>query len=241
MKTYMNWSGGKDSALALFKALKDSNYQIDKLLTSVNTYYDRISMHGVRRSLLLQQAAAITIPLETLELPEITTMKEYEDLTKEKISKLKNEGFEHSLFGDLFLEDLRLYRENQLSENGIGCSFPLWNINTLDLLCELLDIGFKTIIVCVNERYLDKSFCGRIIDYNFIEDLPKNVDPCGENGEFHTFVFDGPIFKNPVKFTKGDISYKTYPAPKNDNDNCFLSVSGIEYGFYFCDLIPVNE
>lgn len=233
---YFNWSGGKDSALALYKILQQGRYKINYLLTSVNAAHNRISMHGVRRELLLAQAVSIGIPLTTIELPEQPGMSEYEAAMMEKVNELKNKGCTHAVFGDIFLEDLRLYRKQKLAPSGIECVFPLWKSNATQLVHEFIDLGFKTIIVCVNEQYLDKSFCGRIIDKDFLNDLPENVDPCGENGEFHSFVFDGPIFKTPIAFTKGEIVYRTYAAPKNTEDNCGAAVPS--YGFYFCDLIP---
>jgi uncharacterized protein (TIGR00290 family) len=238
MKAFMNWSGGKDSALALYKALKVPSLQVECLLTNVNATYDRISMHGVRRSLLQLQANAIGLPLQTIELPQEPSMTEYEKAMLDKITSLKNLGFNKALFGDIFLEDLKLYREQQLSKVNIDCVFPLWKTDTKELLEQFLDLGFKTIVVCVNEKYLDKSFCGRTIDEDFIKDLPKNVDPCGENGEFHTFVYEGPIFKSPISFIKGEVTYRKYQAPKNATDNCFQPSTVEEYGFYFCDLLP---
>ena len=116
--------------------------------------------------------------------------------------------------------------------------FPLWKRDTTELIHEFIDLGFKTIVVCVNEKYMDKGFCGRIIDESFITDLPENVDVCGENGEFHTFVFDGPIFNNAIAFTKGEIIYRKYAAPKQQTDNCFQPAVVEDYGFYFCDLLP---
>lgn len=234
----MNWSGGKDSALALYKAMHDDSLTIDRLLTNVNSVYERISMHGVRRSLLQLQAEAIDLQLDTIELPEEPTMSEYENAVLTKITELKNEGYDRSVFGDIFLEDLKIYREQQLSKVGIECIFPLWKKDTKDLLREFLELGFRTIVVCVNKQFLDKSFCGRIIDKNFINDLPPTVDVCGENGEFHTFVFDGPLFKQPINFVKGEITYRKYKAPKKQSDNCFKPSDGNDYGFYFCDLLP---
>lgn len=228
----MNWSGGKDSSWCLYKALQSGNYNVTHLLTSVNAVHDRISMHGVRRSLLEAQAKSIGIPLTTIELPEQPGMNEYENAMLQKVSELKQTGCNHSIFGDIFLEDLKIYREQKLATIDIECVFPLWKIDTTELVNEFIMLGFKSIIVCINEQYLDKSFCGRIIDHELINDLPKNVDPCGENGEFHSFVFDGPIFKNSIPFTKGEIVYKTYTAPKVDDD------SKPAYGFYFCDLLP---
>ena len=238
-KCYMNWSGGKDSALALYKIMQQKNYAVDCLFTSVNAVHNRISMHGVRRELLAAQAASIGLPLTTIELPEQPSMSEYDSLLHQKISSLKQQGFTHSIFGDIFLEDLKKYREDKLQQAGIQGVFPLWKIDTTALIHEFIELGFKTIIVCVNEKFLNKNFCGRIIDKEFINDLPANVDVCGENGEFHTFVFGGPLFKTPVSFTKGEMVYKEYTAPKNTEDNCHQPLSDVtnHYGFWFCDLI----
>ena len=238
MKAYINWSGGKDSSLALYHTLNDKNYSVEKLLTNVSGEYQRISMHGVREELLEQQATAIGIPLQKLVLTDQPSMIEYEEHMMRTMKKLQQERFTHSVFGDIFLEDLKIYRESQLTKVGMTAVFPLWKRNTTELIHEFIDLGFKTIVVCVNEKYLDKSFCGRIIDEDFIRDLPENVDVCGENGEFHTFVFDGPIFNNPIAFAKGEIIYRKYAAPKQQSDNCFQPAVVEDYGFYFCDLLP---
>jgi uncharacterized protein (TIGR00290 family) len=231
-KAYMNWSGGKDSALALYKVLQKQQYKVECLLTSVNAVHNRISMHGVRRELLQLQAENIGLPLTTIELPEQPSMGEYEILLQQKMTTLNQQGFTHSIFGDIFLEDLKRYREEKLLEAGIAGIFPLWKADTRMLMKEFLALGFKTMIVCVNETFLDKSFCGRIIDEECINDFPANVDICGEYGEFHTFVFDGPVFKRPVPFVKGEIVYKEYNAPQT------AATGGNEkYGFWFCDLL----
>jgi uncharacterized protein (TIGR00290 family) len=224
IKAYMNWSGGKDSALTLNRVLKDPAYKVDSLLTSINVEADRISMHDVRRQLLETQAASIGIPLQTLELQSQPGMDIYEQTMQEKVSFLKKKGYTHAIFGDIFLEDLRRYREEKLESMGVTCIFPLWKIPSSMLMQEFLDLGFKAITVCVNTRWLDKSFCGRIIDDTFLRDLPGDVDPCGENGEYHSFVFDGPIFRHPIPFEKGEIVYKEYKAPDGTAK------------FYFCDL-----
>ncbi len=231
-KAIFNWSSGKDSALALYKTLKEDKFEITSLLTSINKEFQRISMHGVHVSLLEKQAASLDFNLIKMELPQEPSMEEYSEIMNKTMTEIKSQGVTHSIFGDIFLEDLRKYREDQLKTIGIEAVFPLWKQNTSDLIKEFLDLGFKTIVTCVNEIYLDKSFAGRIIDENFIKDLPKNVDPCGENGEFHTFTFDGPIFKNPVHFKIGETVKKTYPKPKSDE----LDTDG-EYVFWFCDLI----
>ena len=238
MKAYMNWSGGKDSSLALYHILNNKNYSVEKLLTNINNQYRRISMHGVREELLEQQAAAIGIPLQKLVLPDQPSMTDYEEYMMKTMNQLQQEKFTHSVFGDIFLEDLKTYREAQLAKVGMTGVFPLWKKDTTALIHEFIDLGFKTIVVCVNEKYLDKSFCGRIIDERFIADLPENVDVCGENGEFHTYVFDGAIFNKPIHFIKGEIVYKKYAAPKQQNDNCFQPAVVEDYGFYFCDLLP---
>jgi uncharacterized protein (TIGR00290 family) len=235
---YMNWSGGKDSALCLHRVLESKQYNVLQLLTSVNSSHDRISMHGVRRSLLEAQVRSVGIPLMTIELPEQPGMAEYEELMIEKVKELKHSGCTHALFGDIFLEDLKIYRENKLQEVEIKCAFPLWKIDTGVLVKEFIGLGFKSIIVCVNEKYLDKSFCGRIIDSSFLQDLPSGVDPCGENGEFHSFVFEGPIFKETIPFVRGELVYRKYEAPKN-NQTCHSSADSSQYGFYFHDLLPV--
>lgn len=226
-KAYMNWSGGKDSSLALHRVLQQQQYQAGCLLTSVNATHNRISMHGVRRSLLQQQAQAIGLPLTTIELPEHPSMEAYESTLLAKVQELQRQQYTHALFGDIFLEDLRSYREQQLHNAGITAVFPIWKEDTAMLMQEFLQTGFKAVVVCVNEQHLPAEFCGRIIDEDFVRDLPAGVDICGENGEYHSFVFDGPLFRHPVAYTKGEVVYKTYPGPGSS-----------DYGFYFCDLLP---
>jgi uncharacterized protein (TIGR00290 family) len=240
-KSIFNWSGGKDSAMCLHKIQQTKQYDIISLLTSVNESFQRISMHGVRVDLLEKQAKSIGLPLLKIQIPEITTMEVYDDIMKSSLLELQKKGVESSIFGDIFLEDLRIYRESKLAEVNLKGIFPLWKIPTDKLIREFIDLGFNTITTCVNDKYLDKSFVGRIIDHDFLKDLPSNVDPCGENGEFHTFVFDGPIFSEPISFIKGEIVYKNCTSGKQtessttidiDNDN-----SPFNNGFWYCDLI----
>ena len=241
-KALFNWSSGKDSALALYKTLQDEEYEICCLLTSVNQQFQRISMHGVRVELLEQQAKSMGLPLEIMQIPEMPTMEVYEAVMVETLTKLKNQGVTHSIFGDIFLEDLRKYREDKLSEIGFTGVFPLWKVPTLDLIQEFIELEFKTIVVCVNERFLDKSFVGRVIDQDFINDLPENIDVCGENGEFHTFTFDGPIFSKPIEFEIGEVVYRKYEKPKETESSdtaCDTSATdAFDFGFWYCDLIP---
>ena len=232
-KAIFNWSGGKDSSLCLYKIREQQQYEIICLLTSVSEQYQRIAMHGVREELLRQQAESIGLPLKKMHMPDMPSMDAYNKGMFEILTELKSKGAEVSIFGDIFLEDLRKYREEKLAEVKLEGIFPLWQISTTELIHEFIDLGFKAILVCVNEKYLDKSFAGRIIDHAFLKDLPSHVDPCGENGEYHTFVFDGPIFKEPIAFTKGEIVYRKYEADGQKEDSPFNN------GFWFCDLLPV--
>jgi uncharacterized protein (TIGR00290 family) len=241
-KALFNWSSGKDSALALHKVLQDPKIEISCLLTSVSSQHQRISMHGVRVELLQQQTDRMGLPLEILFIPEMPTMEVYENVMNTSLTKLKENGITQSIFADIFLEDLRRYREEKLAALNITAHFPLWNIPTLSLIQEFLSLGFKTIVVCVNERYLDKSFVGRVIDQDFIDDLPANVDVCGENGEFHTFTYDGPLFSAPVLFEKGEIVYRKYekPAATSSSTVCDTDTTdAYDFGFYYCDLLPI--
>ena len=242
-KAIFNWSSGKDSALALYKVLQNSEFEITCLLTSVSQEFQRISMHGVRVELLEQQAKSLGIPLEIMQIPEMPTMEAYENVMNETLTKLKNQSVTHSIFGDILLEDLRKYREDQLAKIGFEAVFPLWKTPTNDLIQEFMSLGFKAIVVCVNERFLDKSFVGRVIDQDFINDLPDNVDVCGENGEFHTFTFDGPIFSTPINFEIGEIVYRKYEKPKEVDSSdtaCNTNASDVfDFGFWYCDLVSI--
>lgn len=223
-KTYFNWSSGKDSALALYYLLRDKRYSVEYLLTNINRHHDRVSMHGLRTLLLQRQLDAAGIDYGWLELPEIVSHDEYEARMSQKVIELKDEGFEYAGFGDIFLEDLRTYREQQLDKWGMKTLFPLWGRNTRELTDEFFDLGFKVVVICVDAGRLDRSFTGREFDRSFIRDLPAGVDPCGENGEFHTFCYDAPYFNQPVHFEKGGAIFRAY------------SYNGMKSGFWFCDL-----
>ena len=241
-KTIFNWSGGKDSAMALYYLLNDSNYEIRYLLTSINQDSQRISMHGVRKELLYEQAQSIDIPLKELHLPKETSMKIYENELFSVMNNFTKEGIDYAAFGDIFLEDLRKYREKQLEKVQMKALFPLWKKDTKQLIQDFMALGFKTIVTAVDGSKLDASFAGRIIDKEFITDLPDNVDPCGENGEFHSFVFDGPIFKKPIDFTKGEIIKKEYTVGTCSNfEDKKEAVEKKKYTFWFCDLIPKKK
>jgi len=239
----MNWSGGKDSALALYHALRDPRLHVTDLLTSVNAHYQRVSMHGVRLELLEQQARQIGLPLTKLELPEMPGMDDYERLMEATLAPLQARGIRHSIFGDIFLEDLRQYREQQLARVGMEGVFPIWQRPSADLLREYLDLGFQAVVVCVNDQLLDPSFCGRLLDADFLRDLPPGVDACGENGEYHSFVFDAPYFASPIAFQYGEKVRRTYQPPAASQANCYQPDTDVpnpyDAGFWYCDLLPV--
>ncbi len=225
-KAFFNWSGGKDSALALYKILNGSAYKVNALLTNISAEFDRISMHGVRKELLLKQAESLQIPLRILKLPKDASMEAYNELMYLQLATFKKNGFTHSIFGDIFLEDLKKYREERLDEVGLKAVFPLWKQDTLDTVKEFIGLGFKAIVVCANAKLLDESFVGRKIDQSFLNDLPSEVDPCGENGEFHSFVYDGPIFSTPIPISAGEKVLRHYNEGKEWDSS-----------FWYCDLL----
>jgi len=175
-----------------------------------------------------KQIQQLKINHSTIELPENPSMEEYNALAQEFVGKMKTSGIDHAGFGDIFLEDLKKYREEQLKTMEVNAVFPLWQKNTLDLIKEFIETGFKATVVCINGNLLDESFVGRELDQSFIDDLPEGVDPCGENGEFHTFCYDGPIFNSPILFEKGENIYKEYKSPTEEDQNV---------GFWFHELI----
>jgi len=246
IKAIFNWSGGKDSALCLYKILQAGEYDIKWLLTTVSEKYQRISQHGVRVELLEQQAANMGIDLHKLIMPDTPTMEVYNNMMEETLNKFKKQNIQVSIFGDIFLEDLRQYREERLAKINFKALFPIWHISTDSLVKEFIKLGFKAVVVCVDERHLDKSYVGREIDHAFLNDLPNKVDPCGEYGEFHSFVYDGPLFSKPIKFNKGDIVYRKYtpPAKKQDDNHTYTcgadksSAHHLTTGFWYCDLVP---
>ena len=200
------WSGGKDSALALRAVLADPALEVEALLTTVTRDYDRISVHGVRRSLLRAQAASLELPLIEMEIPADCTNAIYGERLGGALRAVRerNDRVSRCVFGDLFLDDVRHYREEQLAVFGMRGIFPIWGQPTSEVAREFLACGFRAMVVCVDSRVLPPSFSGREYDASFLEDLPREADPCGENGEFHTFVYDGPLFRERVRCTIGE-------------------------------------
>ena len=206
--TVLSWSGGKDSALALHALARDPSWRVVRLLTSVSDEFRRVSHHGIREELLDLQAAAIGLPLDKLRLPSHggpCTNAVYEELVGQHLSQYVAGGVSHVAHGDLFLADLRAYREKNLARLGMQGVFPLWGRDTRELVLEFIALNFKAILCCVDGRRLDGSFVGRPIDEDLLRDLPPDVDPCGENGEYHSFVYDGPIFQHPLEITTGEV------------------------------------
>jgi uncharacterized protein (TIGR00290 family) len=200
----MSWSGGKDSCLALYELLRSREHRVAALLTTVTRDYDRVSMHGVRRTLLERQAASLGLPLHQVLIPKDAGNDEYEAKMGEALALYRGLGVDTVAFGDLFLEDVRAYRDRLLAGHGMRGLYPVWGRDTRAFVHEFIGLGFKAVVTCVDPRALDSSFAGRLIDEEFLSSLPAGVDPCGENGEFHSFVFDGPVFSEGVKFSAGE-------------------------------------
>jgi uncharacterized protein (TIGR00290 family) len=225
----LNWSSGKDAALAYHILSQSDEYKVTQLLTTVNKNYGRIVMHGVREELLDMQTERMGLSLKKIYLPEAPDDETYKAEMLSTLNQMKTEEIEVAAFGDIFLEDLRKYREQQLSVADIQAVFPLWKKNTKDLVGMLEDTGIEAMVVCVNQQFLGKEMLGRKVDRIFLNDLPANVDPCGEYGEFHTFVYNAPYFKAPIPVLKGEIVHKEYQQATNDKDKW-------NTGFYFMDL-----
>ena len=211
------WSGGKDSAMALHTLLQQQQFRVTSLLTTVTEGYDRISMHGVRRELLLQQAKSIGLPSHEVRIPPQCVNPVYEARMEHALRIFYDQGVRKVAFGDIFLEDLRAYRQKNLAGIGMTALFPIWKCDTRELIREFHAQHFRAVAVSIDPNVLDPSFAGRELNKSFFRDLPAKADPCGENGEFHTFVFDGPIFRWPVPVRTGEVVHRD--------------------GFVFCDLM----
>jgi uncharacterized protein (TIGR00290 family) len=214
----VSWSGGKDSCLALYELGQEGRHRAAALLTTVTRDYDRISMHGVRRVLLERQAESLGLPLRQVLISKGATNEEYEREMAAALSEYRERGVDAVVFGDLFLEDVRAYREQFLARHGMRGLYPVWMRDTGEFVRRFIALGFKAVVTCVSGEALDGSFAGRVIDEEFLASLPPGVDPCGENGEFHSFVFAGPSFREEVKFAVGERVFRD--------------------SFWFCDLLP---
>jgi uncharacterized protein (TIGR00290 family) len=219
----LGWSGGKDSCMTLAQLLNDDRYEVAALVTTVTEGFDRISMHGVRRDLLEAQASALGIPLEIVYIPMDANHTAYQSRMEAVFARYRQQAISTVAFGDLFLVGVRRYREEWLARLRMQAIFPIWHQDTARLALAFIGQGFKAVITCVDTTVLAPSFAGRTFDHQFLflRDLPTTVDPCGENGEFHSFVFDGPIFQRPVSFAKGRVVQRDSHS--------------------FCDLIPAYQ
>lgn len=218
-KVLFTWSSGKDSAMALYELKKNNCYEIASLLTTITREYDRISIHGVRRILLEQQADSLGLPLENVFISKDSSNEEYESSLKAVLERYRSAGISSVAFGDIFQEDLRKYHEDNMAKVGIKALFPIWKKDTAELAHAFIDVGFKAVITCVDSKTLNSDFVGRVFDKKFLSELPPGVNPCGKNGEFHTFVYDGPIFRNEVVYGKGEVVLR-------------------DERFWYCDIIP---
>jgi uncharacterized protein (TIGR00290 family) len=203
-KTLLSWSSGKDSAWALHLLRQNPDFTVTGLFCTVNAAFDRVAMHGVRRELLQRQAEAVGLPVQVLEIPYPCSNNDYAAVMSDFVDQARRDGVECFAFGDLFLEDIRRYREERLAGTGIEPVFPLWGIPADELAQTMVDNGLQARVTCLDPRQLPPSFAGRAFDAEFLRELPPGVDPCGENGEFHTFAHDGPMFHQPVPLTVGE-------------------------------------
>lgn len=215
---WISWSSGKDAAFALYEALRTRSVTPVGLLTTVTDSFDRVSMHGVRGELLRRQASSVGLPLTTVRIPYPCPNEVYEREMGRALEVARSQGIRHVVFGDLFLDDIRTYRESRMAAAGMSCVFPLWHRPTHELAREMLRVGLRSRLVCVDPRVLARSFAGRAFDERLLAELPSTVDPCGERGEFHTFVTDAPMFRSPVAVRNGEVVERD--------------------GFVFADLIP---
>lgn len=223
--TYLSWSGGKDATLALDSLKNNPRYHIAGLLTTANDHYGRVSMHGLRMELVEEQAEKLGLPLEVVRLPKEVDYDIYEREMKRSMNKLSSEGIEAIAFGDIFLEDLKKYREQMLSACGLEGIYPLWGQDTRELSNYFINKGYRSKVIVINGTKLEDAYVGREYDASFLNDLPDGIDPCGENGEFHSFVYDGPLFSQAVTFKTGEVQVRHYGGEESNRA-------------VFCDVIP---
>ena len=217
-KILFSWSGGKDSAISLYEIQRSQKYEILALLTVITVDYDRVSLHGVPRILVEQQAKSLGLPIEEVFISRDSSNEEYASKMREILIKFKQAGVSSVVFGDVFLEEVRRYREDNLSRVGMKGIFPVWGRSTAELTESFVNLGFQAIVTCIDSKVLGEKFLGRVLDKHFLAELPPNADPAGENGEFHSFVFDGPIFRERIGYALGERVLRD--------------------SFHFCDLLP---
>jgi uncharacterized protein (TIGR00290 family) len=242
-KVVFCWSGGKDSALALNRLRHDDRYEVVSLLTTCNEGFQRVSMHGVRLELLDRQAAEVGLPLQKVFVSQRSSNDEYRERMAAALDGFKAQGVTGCVYGDIFLEDLRQWRDANLARIGMVGVYPLWRVDSRELIREFFALGFGSVVCCANDAWFDARGVGRRIDAEFIASLPAGVDPCGENGEYHSFAFAGPIFRQPITFSVGEKVFRpleqTHPgAPITPPVSVGEAGRRPTTGFWFCDLVP---
>lgn len=226
-KIIVSFSGGKDSVLALHRLQKSGEWEIDSLLTTLTEDYDRTTMHGVRNELLVLQADSLGLPLRKVWIPRDCPNEIYQQRMEKAANRIIDDGIDFIMFGDIFLEDVKTYREKMLAGTGLTPVFPIWGEDAKQLMKEFLEEGFKTVVCCVDTFKIDKSFAGRVIDKQFLSDFPAEYDICGENGEYHTFVFDGPNFKTPINYSLGELRMAK-DMYTDDERFCYVDILPVE-------------
>lgn len=242
----LSWSGGKDAVLCLKRMVADDMATVECLLTVASEEYCRSSQHGVRIELVEEQARRLGLPLHTVWLPPAASLETYNRYMDDALTNIAARGIDTAAYGDVFLEDLRTFRERRLTRLGMTGRFPLWQQPTDKVARSFLDAGFRAVVVCVNAQKLDRNFVGRPFDHTFLDALPDGVDPCGEHGEFHTFVYDGPLFSDPVPIERGKVVYRTYETRTEEDPNgrapCTPGTGALdEPGFWYCDVVWATE
>lgn len=236
-KISIAWSGGKDSMLALDRIIRSGEYKVDHLHTVIDADLRRVGLHGVHEKLIDAQAASLGLPLEKLYLKASPGHNNYEQLMESYFANLENEDFEGVMYGDIFLEDLKSYREKMLHKSGLEGVYPLWNASTDEVMSEFLKLGYKTKLCAADAKHFNQTDVGQTIDEAFVKNLPGDVDVCGENGEFHTFVYDGPLFHFPIELSVNEVVSKSYEYNKKNDDG---SIELVSSKFWFADLVIDN-
>ena len=218
-KAFVNWSGGKDALLALYHSAYEADHIVDLLFSVINEASGNCALHEVPSKLLKAQAKVLGLGITFAKVPDKIDNRTYQKIIQDKCEQFFEAGYRSSVHGDIFLEDVRSFKEEQVKSTGLKSIFPLWKRPTKKLATDFIDLGFKAIVVSCEASKLDSSFCGRAFDHEFLKDLPDEVDPCGENGEFHTFCYDGPLFRNPVDFDRLELRSIKFPSPSGDSSD----------------------